>query len=57
MWSKGDHQLVHLGKFKAAWSTSGKTWILFTPDGEKPSLGRAQMDYRTQTGTGFRRRN
>lgn len=42
VWSKDDDLFVHLGKFKAVWSTSGKAWILFTIDGKKPIPSNAQ---------------
>lgn len=33
---------MYLCKFKAVWSTSRKTWILFTPDGKKSIPSSAQ---------------
>lgn len=44
---------MHLGKFKAVWSTSGKRLILLIPVGEKPAPATPRMDSRRQMGTGF----
>lgn len=55
VWSKDDDLFVHLGKFKAVWSTSGKAWILFTIDGKNPSPAMPRTYWIRQMGTSVRR--
>lgn len=45
-----------MNKFKAVWSTSGKAWIPFAPEGKTLVPAVSRMDWRRQMGTGFRKR-